>query len=824
MKKLTSLGRAVWRCVIAVVSTITFLQGTSMSLWGQPQLDTTGRWEVLDPGIHPVPDGGERGFTGVFFRDSLHGYLAGRDHAYSNHATTDGGATWSLLPATVPLPHTLYPTGYGFSPRSYITHDSGKVWSQLKLDHTDPAFTGYKALSTIATATPSTIVATADYEHSYYDSSEQRMVYGRTTRLLISTDGGAKWVPADSIYIADRGNGFEPLVARTTSIGALPVPDTVPNAYTGWVRVLHMPDSVTCYILSYASWVRQGDWRMRTHYYLGKLDLRTMSVEWHPLPAWHDIDIRFARSEDFDITWVTPELAVTNATPYDTTKAGALFRSIDGGITWEKITTPNWLATRTARFFSPNEIVTGNGSTTDGGVTWHPRGNFNWGSGTDMVNATASGIYPITRAHHIMVDRHLVAHSYDAGSTWRRNHAWGVPLASAARDGHVVIGWSARAITRSTDAGRTWSEAGVDGTDLPERLHQILALAHVGDVTDELLAVAQFAADTTSYFGTMRSTDGGATWKEETRLPWLDAHTVARTPGPLRLQFAIGGAGAISGWGSPLKSDDGGRTWIASGPVKLGNVVAVTPDHALGYHYAGDTLKIVETDDGWTTWRERYSGVLSPLLSVDVLNANDYRFLCKHDELRSSDGGLTWTLGYHSDADSRPAGGLVHRLDSLHLYVLDNVVWWYSNDGGRRYQMLIMNRAGARSAYNWLISSHDDDYIYIPGADNRFARWRLDHQQSAVPAIVGEARQGMLLENLLHGDRVHLRVRLDRPAEVHAAIIDMLGSEVAARSEKSMEAGEQIVHLDLDDIPSGRYLLTLRVNDAVEVHPLVIVR
>src|SRR4051794_16220879 len=76
-------------------------------LRAQPLLDTTGRLQAIDSRYERIPDGGERSLTGLFFRDSLNGFVASGSAGVASFATKDGGITWSRLASPVPIPHRV---------------------------------------------------------------------------------------------------------------------------------------------------------------------------------------------------------------------------------------------------------------------------------------------------------------------------------------------------------------------------------------------------------------------------------------------------------------------------------------------------------------------------------------------------------------------------------------------------------------------------------------------------------------------------------------------------------------------------------------------
>jgi hypothetical protein len=800
------------------------------TLRGQTLLDTAGRLEALDPGLHPIPAGDEQGLSLLFFRDSLHGFVGGGGGSFASFGTTDGGITWKQLARPVPVPHSIHAAGFGIAPSGYVTTDGGGEWRHLRIDITDTALRGYGTITSAAAITPTTYVVTAEYEVASYDSSQQRNIYRSTTRLLVTTDGGATYRAADSIVMGGGADEFQPWVKRATLFGALPVPDSVPSARVGWARVLDVDDAGVCSVISFATWAGPStEWKLRTQFYLGTMNVATMSVAWRPLPLWGDIDPVTNEIEGYNLTRVSPGLMSAYSPPYTRqNQRYDLMRSTDGGVTWGKISTPSWLAVRTARVFSANDIVAANGFTTDGGATWTPRGNAFLGPAVNTSLQWFAGFAAVSRSRQVLINGNLVGVSLDSGSTWSRNHAWRTPRTIAARDGFVVAGWTNRAITRSTDAGRSWIDAGTGGADMPERLMDIYTIDFVkaAPATDELFGIGRFAMDSGTYIGTIHSTDGGATWREGSRIPGLDPYDGSIYPQSLRVRFLPTDDGSrmrglLSFLELRMASDDSGRSWSDRRPAQFNAFHYVSGDRAIGARAVGLMIQILTTADNGATWAERYSGVSQPPYSIDEAGPGRYRALGPDAELRSDDGGLTWTEGFRLDDAGRPHTGIVHRLDTSRLYLFDKRTWYYSPDAGRSLQKV----RAKNDIYDADISVRDDRYIYLAGANNTLARWRLGEEPSSgVHAGVVAEADASLVENIVRGATARVRVNLDAAGGVSVAVADMLGREVWRGGEATLEAGAGMLDIDVSALASGRYLVIVRAGGRNRALPLVVAR
>jgi photosystem II stability/assembly factor-like uncharacterized protein len=175
-------------------------------------------------------------------------------------------------------------------------------------------------------------------------------------------------------------------------------------------------------------------------------------------------------------------------------------------------------------------------------------------------------------------------------------------------------------IYESTDGGRSWKFAGLEGDDA-------MNLARSDAQTVWTAGHQVFA----------KSTDGGASWSNvrPRGLPSLDIHGFAVDPGdPQRLYAAVAGKGLYH-------STDGGQSFAlvsdAVGPGVFG--LAVTSG---GRIFAADPERgLFASDDEGKSWRaatrERVVGV-----AVNPANADRVIAAGQPGIILSSDGGKTW--------------------------------------------------------------------------------------------------------------------------------------------------------------------------------------
>ncbi|NHA66628.1 WD40/YVTN/BNR-like repeat-containing protein [Phycicoccus flavus] len=259
--------------------------------------------------------------------------------------------------------------------------------------------------------------------------------------------------------------------------------------------------------------------------------------------------------------------------------AGGVFRTTDGGATWQDVAPPNAdlnfrdVEATSATTASVLSIGEGEASrvyrTTDGGASWTE--TFRSTEPSAFYNCMA--FFPGGR-HGLAVSdpvdgRFRIAATDDGGASWRVLPADGMPDSTGEYNfsasgecltvrGNVAwfgSGGADARVFRSTDRGRTWTAAdtglpageaaGVDGIAFRTPRHGIV----VG---------GDFAApaDGTDVVATTR--DGGRTWTDAGDLTHL-GEDVAWVPGTRAGVVVVGESGAVGG---VSVSGDGGATWI----------------------------------------------------------------------------------------------------------------------------------------------------------------------------------------------------------------------------------------------------------------------
>lgn len=70
----------------------------------------------------------------------------------------------------------------------------------------------------------------------------------------------------------------------------------------------------------------------------------------------------------------------------------------------------------------------------------------------------------------------------------------------------------------------------------------------------------------------------------------------------------------------------------------------------------------------------------------------------------------------------------------------------------------------------------------------------------------------------------NVRFSCTQASDIRLELINMLGADMGLAIERRVEAGEQLLHLEIGEIPEGSYLVKLLVNGEQQIRPLIIAR
>lgn len=219
---------------------------------------------------------------------------------------------------------------------------------------------------------------------------------------------------------------------------------------------------------------------------------------------------------------------------------------------------------------------------------------------------------------------------------------------------------------RSTDAGRTWEQAGLAGRDAMHLVRQGSGAIWVAG--HGVLA---------------RSRDGGETWADlrPDGLPGLDIHAFAVDPRDPRRVYA-----AIAGQGMYRSSDGGKRFTVASRDVgRAVMALGILPDGAL---LAGDLSRSVValSKDGGRSWR----GVLRAQINGLSVEPRGGRGVLASGPgvLLSVDGGLTWRQTLRIESGAGPIAWAAGAPRIAYVVGLDRSLY-RSSDRGATWRRIV---------------------------------------------------------------------------------------------------------------------------------------
>jgi photosystem II stability/assembly factor-like uncharacterized protein len=371
-----------------------------------------------------------------------------------------------------------------------------------------------------------------------------------------------------------------------------------------------------------------------------------------------------------------------------------LLRSTDGGDSWTDSGVPGGLVAFSPDFVHDRLVLSeGRWRSADGGQTWQPSAVGLEPTDRGAVSLFFSPHFAADQTVYILLKQGYdgpltLQRSVDAGRSWQ-SILGGLPagfeLSAAAilPNGDLSLSGRDERQVSIPPGSLTWGSrrAAVDLTKIDL---QDLAVSPEGTL---------FAGNAAA--GIFKSTDGGRTW--------VEMAFPAREPilGIARLALADN-AVLFAAIGTVVeRSDDGGQTWTHLPGLPMGfeiTTLAVSPRFAqdgivlLGGNYSNN--QIIRSADGGRTWRAVFEGdsiegasdVVGLAFSPDFARDRTvYAWLQDAGLLRSTDGGLTWSLVARDKdhfaqvllAAPSPAGQLI--LGALEGSVL------VSKDGGQTW-------------------------------------------------------------------------------------------------------------------------------------------
>jgi photosystem II stability/assembly factor-like uncharacterized protein len=529
---------------------------------GQSWQDVSGRLDrVQSVGFSPgfATDRTAFAATGTV---GQHGFYDG-----GVYRSTDGGQNWSevldgraymalALSPNLPTDRTLWVSAFTYSSALglYVSTDGGDTWTSL-------------ASSVHAQA----LVPSPNY------AVDQTLFAGtHDSGLQMSTDGGASWTGV--------------LTSPVTALAVSPAYGASRTLYAGVQESPSTPGEIYCSTDGGETWQR--------------LDTG-IPVTWQGNPATVSV-----------LTFASDGSVLVGISYGSEAGDGAVYRSVDGGETWQPLGSGLNASNVFALATLPGRSLSFYAGA-DGGL-WHVEVPQDSGAepGKWESHGPRGG-----KAQALAVSPDFVNDGVAFSGSWL----------SSGRGGESGLG-----ILKSTDGGQTWqsSASGTEGISYGSAIH---GYAFSPDFAADRIV---FAA---TWGGLFKSTDGGENWKWLVRLysgPPGSITAISVAPDYADSGHVLAGGG----WGGLYQSWDGGVNWTANYDIAASAAVAHSPNFASdGIAFAaGGYDGLNKTSDGGMSWTQ----VLTPSVSALAVSPQfetDSTVFCGGDALYiSSDGGTTW--------------------------------------------------------------------------------------------------------------------------------------------------------------------------------------
>jgi photosystem II stability/assembly factor-like uncharacterized protein len=484
------------------------------------------------------------------------------------------------------------------------------------------------------------------------------------------------------------------------------------------------------------------------------------------------------------------------------TKTSGIFRSKDGGATWQPARRGienGWVR---AIAFDPvhaNVLYAGlqdfNPSlfkSRDGGASWVPAGG-----GQPAGQTLALAVDPRNPRTVFATNGNQVFRSSDGGASWRVLDSGlpaGVINALAIDPGPPdVLYAGASGVFRSTNGGASWTPAGpgpsqVAALAIVPRSASVYAAADNGlwrsvdrgrtwirllSVALSSVAVAPDSPEEVFAGGTdlWRSTNGGAAWQRaNVDLQGFSVMAIAPVPGARGAVYA-GAADPIGFSGALFKSGDRGANWTVSGGGLVDrSIIGFAADPAApSTLYASDgDLGLFKSADGGNHWSALTVPGLSPAagrLAIDPTHPSTL-YLVAGGLFETTDGGATWQhLGTAPVPRFPPGSGQFDSLslqglaidpsDPANLYGADGAALFKSSDGGQSWASVAQEQDFAVELFDVVVDPNAPATVYAAGAHFNAATSEPDG-----PALVKSTDGGVTWASIAAG----LPAGLVRPA------------------------------------------------------------
>jgi photosystem II stability/assembly factor-like uncharacterized protein len=567
--------------------------------------DGGGTWSQRD-----VPFDLGNGLNGIFFLDSLHGWVWGN----VNYRTTDGGTTWQQLPFLGSAYFLEFSTAnFGIITGNfgaYVSRDGGLTWAPSPQD--------MKAFSFADAQTGLGAAATGVYR---------------------TTDGGAT-------FVLTRAGAAEAVEFLSSTVAVAIVDGNFVRSTDGGL-----------------TWTAGSSAEGRNRLF----DVSAgVVLAWGRSGAFPDYDDRIFRSADAGLTWTDlGEVIAADASAVSmafslpaasvviaSNGAGDLYRSADAGLTWAQTFAtpgpvpgflsggaPDFVDAQTGYFgFGPGFVL----RTTDAGASWQ---QISSGSGETIL-----GMERFANGAMIAVDEAGQVLTRATGAApWLIRASLGATSLEAVQvvgpQEAVAVDHSGT-VYRSADGGVTWTASLSAPPDLTA------ADLHFNTLSEGWVVGQGFSG--AALFHTINA---GATW---TPVPDFQGTYVA-------VDFAGASGWAAAVYGTLYRTVDAGNSW--SGVELPGSALTILDmdfwDPGIGYA-VGDAGYAARSGDGGLTWQMLPTpNATDRITDIELIGPNElWVSTASGIAMYSATGGQNWAVmdagaagfGAYTSLAASPAG------------------------------------------------------------------------------------------------------------------------------------------------------------------------